>query len=307
MTGKISLLLLGLVALYGSVSARRPYDKNFNRAPEEFWGQFTILATYEGNHPGERDGFTGSVVGSTSRGRLGTIIKVTTEGLTPNTVYPAHLHEQACENGDAGGHYKFDDLGAGVPPNEMWPAVSVNPDMKGYGIAESNMMVEDIYMRSVVIHDPDNGNEKMACANLMMPESCECRKGTFSLVNPADATNFPDFEGSATVSQSLNGVEATVEVSGLSQASNKKYPAHLHTASCDPTDAHYKNFASGPATPPNELWPAVVSQLTGEGVGYDKQAFMVSDLKMRSIVIHDPDNSNARLACAPLTRRTRCR
>ena len=55
-----------------------------------------------------------------------TIVIVHVEGLAPNTAYGSHVHQQACANGDADGHYKFDPAGPATPPNEIWPAFTTN-------------------------------------------------------------------------------------------------------------------------------------------------------------------------------------
>src|SRR4051812_32744298 len=51
-----------------------------------------------------------------------TIVTVHMEGLAPNTTFASHVHKQACADGDADGHYRFDPAGAATPPNEIWPA-----------------------------------------------------------------------------------------------------------------------------------------------------------------------------------------
>ena len=92
-----------------------------------------------------------------------TIVTVHLEGLEPNTPYGSHVHKQACADGDADGHYKFDPAGPGAPPNEIWPGFTTNAAGTGNG----NATVEGTAgaaARSVVVHAP--GGLKIACADL---------------------------------------------------------------------------------------------------------------------------------------------
>jgi len=82
--------------------------------------------------------------------------------------YPTHLHADSCAN-NGGGHYKIDTLIEGaVASNEIWPIVMNNDDGTGSGIAESNdpTACDADGAMSIVIHDPQNGNTKMLCADL---------------------------------------------------------------------------------------------------------------------------------------------
>ena len=83
--------------------------------------------------PGEVHAFaTGAGLGITGDARMvrtadgKTIVIVHVEGLAPDTAYGSHVHQQACANGDADGHYKFDPAGPATPPNEIWPAFTTN-------------------------------------------------------------------------------------------------------------------------------------------------------------------------------------
>jgi hypothetical protein len=92
-----------------------------------------------------------------------TIVSLHVEGLAPGTAYGSHVHKQACANGDADGHYKFDPAGAATPPNEIWLGFTTNEagignsDTTAYATAGPTAM-------SVVIHAP--GGAKIACADL---------------------------------------------------------------------------------------------------------------------------------------------
>jgi hypothetical protein len=92
-----------------------------------------------------------------------TIVTVHVEGLLPNTTYASHVHQAACNSGDADGHFRFDPAGPALPPNEIWPGFTTNAD----GIGNGNATVDGTAgpnAVSVVIHAP--GGAKIACADL---------------------------------------------------------------------------------------------------------------------------------------------
>ena len=95
-----------------------------------------------------------------------TIVTVHVEGLAPNTTYASHVHKQACADGDADGHYRFDPAGAATPPNEIWPGpFTTNDD----GIGNANTIASGTAGSaavSVVVHAP--GGAKIACADLTL-------------------------------------------------------------------------------------------------------------------------------------------
>lgn len=103
------------------------------------------------------------------RNRNQTTVTIHVTGLTPGEVYASHVHNQACAEGAAGGHFKQDPLGGATPPNEIWPgdgAFSPN----AAGIANQNATVAyfaNSDARSVVVHWKTNGAApKVACADL---------------------------------------------------------------------------------------------------------------------------------------------
>jgi hypothetical protein len=92
-----------------------------------------------------------------------TIVSVRVEGLLPNTEYHAHVHKQACDNGLADGHYRFDPEGPAAPPNEIWPDFTTNADGIGIGRAVVDATAGPAAM-SVVVHTA--AGAKIACADL---------------------------------------------------------------------------------------------------------------------------------------------
>jgi len=93
-----------------------------------------------------------------------TIVTVHVEGLAPNTTYASHVHKQACADGEADGHYRFDPAGAATPPNEIWPGPFTTNDA---GVGNANTIAAGTAGSaaiSVVVHAP--GGAKIACADL---------------------------------------------------------------------------------------------------------------------------------------------
>lgn len=92
-----------------------------------------------------------------------TFVTVHVEGLQADTTYGSHVHQQACAQGDADGHYKFDPTGPAAPPNEIWPGFTTNAAGVGNGRAVVYQTAGPGAV-SVVVHAP--GGAKIACADL---------------------------------------------------------------------------------------------------------------------------------------------
>jgi hypothetical protein len=92
-----------------------------------------------------------------------TIVSVHVEGLAPGTTYGSHVHKQACADGEADGHYRFDTSGPATPPNEIWPGFTTNAAGVGNGRAVVQAVAGSSAI-SVVVHAP--GGAKIACADL---------------------------------------------------------------------------------------------------------------------------------------------
>jgi hypothetical protein len=100
-----------------------------------------------------------------------TFVSIDVTGLQPGRSYVSHVHKQACENGDADGHFQQNGAAAGVtPPNEIW--LNGGPFAADAG-GKIKVSTEANYKAnadalSVVLHDstlPSTAN-KVACANL---------------------------------------------------------------------------------------------------------------------------------------------
>ncbi len=92
-----------------------------------------------------------------------TIVSVHVDGLAADTAYGSHVHQLACANSDADGHYKLDPLGPAAPPNEIWPGFTTNSAGIGNGNATVDWTAGPAAV-SVVVHAP--GGAKIACADL---------------------------------------------------------------------------------------------------------------------------------------------
>lgn len=95
-----------------------------------------------------------------------TLVSVQVRGLTPNATYGSHVHNQACSDGSAGGHYRFDAPvpGGGLDGQEIWPGpFTANSAGNGHGKATVAATAGPT-AQSVVIHAPSG--QKIACADL---------------------------------------------------------------------------------------------------------------------------------------------
>ena len=93
-----------------------------------------------------------------------TIVSIHVEGLAPGTTYASHAHKQACADGEADGHYRFDPAGAARPPNEIWPGPFTTNEA---GIGNANTIAAGTAGAaavSLVVHAP--GGARIACADL---------------------------------------------------------------------------------------------------------------------------------------------
>jgi FtsP/CotA-like multicopper oxidase with cupredoxin domain len=225
------------------------------------------------------------------------------EGLTPELEYPAHVHALPCDVNSGGGHYKYDPTI--VDPdeaNEIWPAFTT--DVDGIGRVTVNVAYEArMDAQSIVIHDPENGNVKMACADLRVPYQGELtRSGTlapFAAAEPDDMT----IAGSAEMVTNDQGTTFTMTVQGLSPAA--QYSSHIHAYPCSVNDAggHYKLDPTvlDPVAD-NELWPEITPDAEGNAsVQLSSPHSARNDAQ--AVVIHRVEGGGApKVACADLKR-----
>jgi len=106
-------------------------------------------------------------------GAAGTTVKITVSGLDPTKTYGSHLHNGNCASG-GGGHYKHDEGGSTVPPNELWLTTGSGglvPNRGGvtHGAGSATWQARTSSTTrtnalSVVVHEP--GGARIACADL---------------------------------------------------------------------------------------------------------------------------------------------
>jgi hypothetical protein len=107
-----------------------------------------------------------------------------------------------------------------------------------------------------------------------------------------------DLSGHAQMVRTADGKTiVTVHVEGL--APDTTYGSHVHQQACAVGDAdgHYKFDPSGPAAPPNEIWPGFTTNAAGVGNGYVKVDGTAGSAAV-SVVVHAP--GGAKIACADL-------
>jgi hypothetical protein len=88
-----------------------------------------------------------------------------------------------------------------------------------------------------------------------------------------------------------------VHVEGL--APDTTYGSHVHQQACaaGEADGHYKFDPSGPAAPPNEIWPGFTTNTAGVGNGMAVVDGTAGAAAV-SVVVHAP--GGAKIACADL-------
>lgn len=95
-----------------------------------------------------------------------TMVMVNVSGLIPGASYGSHVHNQACDAGNAGGHYRFDVAvpGGDLDGHEIWPGpLTANAASNAHGKTTVAATAGEQAV-SVVIHAPTG--QKIACADL---------------------------------------------------------------------------------------------------------------------------------------------
>lgn len=95
-----------------------------------------------------------------------TVADLHVKGLAPNATYGSHVHNQACNDGNGGGHYQH-EIGQGPDfvndTNEIWLSFTSNRRGMGRSFAKHGHTARED-AQSVVIHDSDGA--RIACADL---------------------------------------------------------------------------------------------------------------------------------------------
>ncbi|GAA5145596.1 hypothetical protein GCM10023340_15180 [Nocardioides marinquilinus] len=121
-------------------------------------GEFTEFASGAGVYD-----ISGTATMTRRHGSTTTSLDVT--GLPPGSMHMVHVHEQACGDQNGGAHFRFDDTAPFGEENEIW----LHIDSDGTG-ASGLIEVEDPQRAgekavSMVIHGPNMGAERIACAD----------------------------------------------------------------------------------------------------------------------------------------------
>lgn len=234
-----------------------------------------------------------------------TEMSMSISGLVPNGNYVAHVHNQPCALGQAGGHYKKDPAVAEVvAANELWFTMTSDAD----GLAHSTVLEQHAARGealSVVIHDPlTTPPAKMACADLLSnPNADFTATGPMTPlagVEPQDQA----ISGTASLTVTASGTTATLNLTGLTDGI--EYGSHVHAEPCEVGQGggHYKlDPTVVEVIEANEVWPAIT-----RGVGGAATATITTTHRVRgdaqSIVLHrtvTPD-SKPKIVCANLVR-----
>lgn len=100
------------------------------------------------------------------RNPQGTSVILVANGLEPGATYGSHVHDKACGDASAGGHYRFETPvpGGALGGFEIWPGpFTANPAGRANGKTMVGAVAGQSAM-SVVIHAPTG--QKIACADL---------------------------------------------------------------------------------------------------------------------------------------------
>lgn len=229
-----------------------------------------------------------------------TIVRVSVNGLAPNTTYGSHVHALPCNTPGtvggtdfAGGHYKQNPDVTEVVATaaaEIWTSFTTNAT--GHG--ETRTLVNHAARpdaQSIIIHDPVTPTIRLACVDLNMAGGMV---GT-----EVGITRFPNIFGSGKMERLASGdTKVTMAMSGL--APNTSYTAHVHDRPCHIAGGggHYKiDYSVAAAIESNEIWVRITTDAAGAGTGVTTSKHLARP-EAYSIVIHDADT--ARLACVDL-------
>jgi hypothetical protein len=226
-------------------------------------------------------------------------------GLTPSTLYTAHLHAAPCRF-QGGGHYKIDPLVADVAEaNELW--------VRGTSSAAGALLAEGSFAHvtrgealSIVVHDP-MGGAKVACADLVEDEVATLELSGTLAPFAAAATADMMVRGSIKITRTAIGTSFTLDLAGLDPAA-VGYGTHIHAEPCAVATGggHYKlDPTVVDAIETNELWLSVTNYAAGIALS-NLDSTHVTRADAQSIVLHRTitDVNKPKIACADLTRRT---
>ncbi len=229
-----------------------------------------------------------------------TIVRVSVNGLQPNTTYASHVHALPCNTPGtpggtdfAGGHYKQNPLVTEVTATaaaEIW--TSFTTDQMGYGQARTQVPhVARPDAASIIIHDPTTPTTRLACVDLTGPGGL--------LGTSLGHTRYPNIFGSAKMERFASG-ETKVTIAAQGLTANTGYVAHVHDRPCHISagGGHYKfDYNIAGTVESNEIFLRFNTDAAGSG----STATTVKHIarpEAYSVVLHDADTQ--RIACADL-------
>jgi hypothetical protein len=225
------------------------------------------------------------------------------EGLTPEIEYIAHVHRLPCAEDLGGGHYKHDPtIVEELEDNEIW--LRFTTDVNGRGVASTEQIEKIARMdaQSIVIHDPEAGDVKMACADLNFDDAIDATidfQGTFAALADAPAGD-ANIGGTVTMSVTPANNETTITLALENLDAAATYVAYVQDLPCgvDQGGAHYKRDTTVvDVVQDNEIWLDVAVA--------DAQVFTHAVRKdAQSVVIHRAEPDEPKVACANLDRAT---
>ena len=89
------------------------------------------------------------------------------DGSVIQGTFPVHVHVNACDDDDAGGHYMFDSDGPADADNEIWMTFTNTPATVR---TNHEQQADADGFKSVVIHSSLDGNPKALCCDLKFGE-----------------------------------------------------------------------------------------------------------------------------------------
>lgn len=111
-------------------------------------------------------------------------------------------------------------------------------------------------------------------------------EGDFTVLEDAPS-GFEEMSGTAEMTRSDDGTEATISFQGLRP--DTEYVAHVHGGICDQPDPggpHFKFDINGPEEPPNEIHFSFTSDADGAGSAEARNDQTVPDDEGNTIVLH---------------------
>ena len=139
----------------------------------------------------------------------------------------------------------------------------------------------------------------LALAASALAQGAQVTRGSFHTYASGPSLGY-EVSGQAQMIRTANGQTMVhVQLTGLQ--AHVTYGAHVHNLPCNVSHGggHYQHVVGGPVNAVNEIWPGFTTNAAGNGNGHAVNDFTARP-EAQSVVIHDPNAGNARIACADL-------